>query len=84
MKLDISGREIQCPRQLILAALAAAVLFAAPAHAEGDAAKGEKVFAKCKACHENREGREQGRPDAEGRRRPQGRLRRRTTSIPKP
>lgn len=22
-----------------------------PAHAEGDAAKGEKLFAKCKACH---------------------------------
>lgn len=22
-----------------------------PAHAEGDAAKGEKIFAKCKACH---------------------------------
>jgi cytochrome c len=40
----------------ILAALAAAVLFAAPALAEGDAAKGEKVFAKCKACHENDKG----------------------------
>jgi cytochrome c len=40
----------------ILAALAAAVLFAAPALAEGDAAKGEKVFAKCKACHENEKG----------------------------
>ena len=40
----------------ILAALAAAVLLAAPAHAEGDAAKGEKVFAKCKACHEVEKG----------------------------
>jgi len=40
----------------ILAALAAAVLFAAPAHAEGDAAKGEKVFAECKACHEVEKG----------------------------
>jgi cytochrome c len=40
----------------ILAALAAAVLFATPALAEGDAAKGEKVFAKCKACHENEKG----------------------------
>jgi cytochrome c len=39
-------------KKLILAALASAVLFAVPAHAEGDAAKGEKVFAKCKACHE--------------------------------
>ena len=40
----------------ILAALAAAVLFSAPAFADGDAAKGEKVFAKCKACHENEKG----------------------------
>lgn len=40
----------------ILAALAAAVLIAGPAHAEGDAAKGEKVFAKCKACHEVEKG----------------------------
>ncbi|MFN4143288.1 c-type cytochrome [Aestuariivirga sp.] len=39
----------------ILAA-AAAVLLAVPAHAEGDAAKGEKVFAKCKACHEVEKG----------------------------
>ena len=39
-------------KKLILAALASAVLFAVPAHAEGDAAAGEKVFAKCKACHE--------------------------------
>lgn len=43
-------------KQLMFAALAAAVLFAAPAHAEGDAAKGEKVFAKCKACHEVEKG----------------------------
>ena len=43
-------------KSTILAALAAAVLFAAPAHAEGDAAKGEKVFAKCKACHEVEKG----------------------------
>ena len=40
----------------ILAALAAAMLIAGPAHAEGDAAKGEKVFAKCKACHEVEKG----------------------------
>ena len=39
-------------------AIAAAALFAATslAHAEGDAAKGEKVFKKCKACHEIGEG----------------------------
>ncbi|MCB1471515.1 MAG: cytochrome c family protein [Rhodobiaceae bacterium] len=37
---------------------AAAALFAATslAHAEGDATKGEKVFKKCKACHEVGEG----------------------------
>ncbi len=33
----------------IIAALAA--LVAAPAFAEGDAAKGEKLFKKCKSCH---------------------------------
>lgn len=38
------------------AALAAALLLAVPAHAEGDAAAGEKVFAKCKACHEVEKG----------------------------
>lgn len=43
-------------RNTIFTALAAAVLFAAPAHAEGDAAAGEKVFVKCKACHENEKG----------------------------
>jgi cytochrome c len=43
-------------KSTMIAALTAAVLFAVPAHAEGDAAKGEKVFAKCKACHENEKG----------------------------
>ena len=43
-------------KKLILAAFATAVLFAVPAYAAGDAAKGEKVFAKCKACHENEKG----------------------------
>lgn len=43
-------------KKLIFAALASAVLFAVPAHAEGDAAAGEKVFAKCKACHEVEKG----------------------------
>lgn len=35
-----------------LAAIAALPLLAAPAFADGDPAKGEKVFARCKACHE--------------------------------
>ena len=43
-------------KKAVFAALAAAVLFAAPAHAAGDAAAGEKVFAQCKACHENEKG----------------------------
>ena len=40
--------------KLVLKATVAAVAlmsFAGIAHAEGDAAKGEKVFKKCKACH---------------------------------
>ncbi|MCP1337527.1 c-type cytochrome [Futiania mangrovi] len=36
-------------RTILAAALAA--LVAGPALADGDAAKGEKVFNKCKACH---------------------------------
>ena len=43
-------------KKLILAAFASAMLLAVPAHADGDAAKGEKVFAKCKACHEVEKG----------------------------
>ena len=35
-----------------LAAIASTLLLAGPAFAEGDAAKGEKVFVACKACHE--------------------------------
>lgn len=34
-----------------LAGLAGLMLAAGPAAAEGDAAKGEKIFARCKACH---------------------------------
>ena len=40
----------------VLAALAALFAASAPALAEGDAAKGEKVFVKCKACHEVEKG----------------------------
>ena len=43
-------------KKAVFAALASAVLFAVPAHAAGDAAAGEKVFAQCKACHENEKG----------------------------
>ncbi|MFM8745787.1 MAG: c-type cytochrome [Aestuariivirga sp.] len=43
-------------KSVLFAALASALLFAVPAHADGDAAAGEKVFAKCKACHEVEKG----------------------------
>ena len=43
-------------KKAVFAALASAVLFAVPAHAAGDAAAGQKVFAQCKACHENEKG----------------------------
>jgi cytochrome c len=43
-------------KTVFFAAAAAALMFATPAMAEGDAAKGEKVFLKCKACHENEKG----------------------------
>ena len=35
----------------LYAVAAATIALAAPAFAEGDAAKGEKAFKKCKACH---------------------------------
>jgi cytochrome c len=39
-----------------LAAVLAMAVVASPAFAEGDAAKGEKVFKKCKACHTIKQG----------------------------
>ncbi len=39
-----------------LALAAVVALFGSLAWAEGDAAKGEKVFKKCKACHTIEEG----------------------------
>ena len=41
---------------LVLGTAAVIALSAASAHAAGDAAKGEKVFKKCKACHTVEEG----------------------------
>lgn len=41
---------------LTIMTFTAAVALAGPALAEGDAAKGEKVFNKCKACHSVEEG----------------------------
>jgi cytochrome c len=42
--------------RLVYVPLAALLMLASPALAEGDAAKGAKVFLKCKACHENEQG----------------------------
>jgi cytochrome c len=43
--------------KLVMLAAAAALSMSVFAHAqEGDAAAGEKVFLKCKACHENEKG----------------------------
>lgn len=42
--------------KLISACGVLALLLAAPAVAAGDAALGEKVFLKCKTCHENEKG----------------------------
>ena len=43
-------------KSLGMAAAVAVFAFSAPAFAEGDAEKGEKVFKKCKACHAVGEG----------------------------
>jgi cytochrome c len=39
-----------------IAALAAVFALAGPALADGDATKGQAIFNKCKACHENEKG----------------------------
>ena len=36
----------------IVTVAAMGIAFTATAHAEGDVAKGEKVFKKCKSCHQ--------------------------------
>lgn len=43
-------------RRMLMIAGAAMLALTAHANAEGDAAKGEKVFKKCKACHDVGEG----------------------------
>jgi len=43
-------------KNFIFASIAAAMLLATPAFADGDAAAGATVFVKCKACHENEQG----------------------------
>ncbi|WP_300547222.1 c-type cytochrome [Roseovarius sp.] len=43
-------------KKTLMTAAAVALALCAPAFAEGDAAAGEKVFKKCKACHQVGEG----------------------------
>lgn len=43
-------------RKSVFAVVASAILFVVPAHAEGDAAAGAKVFNQCKACHDVEKG----------------------------
>jgi len=43
-------------KNFIFSSIAAAMLLATPAFADGDAAAGAAVFVKCKACHENEQG----------------------------
>ena len=45
---------------IIATLLSAPLLIASPALAEGDAVKGEKIFKKCKACHQIGEGAKNG------------------------
>jgi len=49
-------KELNMMKKAVFAALASDVLFAVPAHAEGDAAAGQKVFNQCKACHDVEKG----------------------------
>ncbi|MEZ5923230.1 MAG: c-type cytochrome [Hyphomicrobiaceae bacterium] len=46
--------------KVLPAVLLLAAAFALPAHAEGDAAAGEKVFKKCMACHKVGDGAKNG------------------------
>jgi len=43
-------------KKMIISSIAAVMFLATPAFADGDAASGEKIFIKCKACHENEQG----------------------------
>ena len=49
-----------------LTAAAFIVTFAAAAHADGDADKGKKVFAKCMACHTTEAGKNKVGPSLHG------------------
>jgi cytochrome c len=52
--------------KLLAAAAFAVTGFAASAHADGDSAKGKKVFAKCMACHTTEAGKNKVGPTLHG------------------
>ncbi|MEO0410322.1 MAG: c-type cytochrome [Pseudomonadota bacterium] len=52
----MSFKKSPIARFSALGAVVAAVAFSAPAHAEGDAEAGKKVFNKCRTCHNVGEG----------------------------
>ena len=51
---------------LTAAVAAVTILGAVPSHADGDAAKGKKIFAKCKACHTLEAGKNKVGPSLHG------------------
>ena len=51
---------------LTAAAVTVTLLAASPSHADGDAAKGKKVFAKCMACHTLEAGKNKVGPSLHG------------------
>jgi cytochrome c len=53
-------------KQLFFAAITSTLMLATPALADGDAAKGEKVYLKCKACHDIEKGANRVGPTLKG------------------
>jgi cytochrome c len=54
--LTLVTLRIRVSRQMVWSALVLGTLAGAPAQAAGDAAAGEKVFIKCRTCHQIGEG----------------------------
>jgi cytochrome c len=61
-----SIRAARVGLKVLSAAAFIAIGFAASAHADGDAAKGKKVFAKCMACHTLEAGKNKVGPSLHG------------------
>ena len=61
-----SIEAVRAGLKLLAAATFAVAGFAASAHADGDSAKGKKVFAKCMACHTTEAGKNKVGPTLHG------------------